>query len=377
MNNAVDLGVMASPPTITVGTTRADGTLTNLYTAAGDANLANFTHLGGVPLNYTNVYWRYPVVTRASGGNVATTQDANDWAVEFYTDSPSVEMLVLNTTDTTGWMVEVDGRPVAATAQAYAATSGGSYILLAFGSAATRKIRYESRVAGGFGRAYVKPTASIWPTGQQPEAIRAAVVGDSLVVGTGATIVNGGWAYRLGKILGWTDVRAVSLGGTGFANPGSVSSTFGDTARVADLVTANPDILLTMASSNDDGRAGLQAAALAAFQAYRSALPKVPIVAIGAPGTSTGPSASRLTNEAAVKAAFDAWGDPNSWWIPNSNDPVASWFTGTGKSGTLSGTGDSDVYTGTDGTHPVQIGHDYLARRVARAMRASVLGNVA
>jgi hypothetical protein len=133
-------------------------------------------------------------------------------------------------------------------------------------------------------------------------------------------------------------------------------------------------VLLIVGSGNDDSFAAstLQADALATFQAYRAALPTVLVIVLGVDAGSTGPSAGRLATEAAVKAAFTAWADPNSYFIPVSNDPAGSWFSGTGYVGATTGTGNRDRY-GQDGAHPNDAGHLFRGRRIADAIRSLVL----
>lgn len=180
----------------------------------------------------------------------------------------------------------------------------------------------------------------------------------------------------MGKMLGWTDVREVAVGGTGFINPSTYASTFGDATRVADIVEANPDVIVVSATPNDNSytASAITAAALAAFQAYRTAMPKALIIVGGIFPGSTGPGSTALANENAVKAAFDQWADGNSWFIPVATDPTGSWIFGTGKVGAANNSGNSDLYVNSaDTVHPSQDGHDYFARRWAAAIRRKVL----
>ena len=272
-----------------------------------------------------------------------------------------------------------------ATTLTLSATPGGTTLALttngtstSISKAATRRFRIEGDQATGMRGVHIPPSYTVWAP-QDQNAITACVVGDSNVAQTGATCPNGGYAISMGKMLGWSDVREIAFGGTGWVNQGSVSSTFGDATRVADVVAAAPDILVLGASTNDNASsaATITAAALAGFQAYRTALPNVPIIVMGVQPGSGGPAAATLTNEAAVKAAFVAWGDANAWFIDVSNDPQGSWIAGTGRVGATSGTGNSNIYiNNADTIHMTQAGNDYFAARGAAAIRTSVLPNI-
>jgi hypothetical protein len=377
--NGVELGLMAAPPTITTGTSNLDGTLTKSYLTASGGT-PSFRVTGGTATQCAGVFSAFlsaPVVTMPSGsggntaGNGATS--TYQWSAEFWTDAPKVMLHNLCSSNT--YMVEVDDQPVSGTGLAFPASSGSGYTLLDFtsvGGSAIRKIRVELATAAGFAGVYVGPTYTIWPPSDGGSEIRVAVVAGSIDVGTGSTLANGARPKLLGKLLGWTDVRPVAHGGTGFV-AASTTNVFGDALRVADTVAANPNLVIISASQNDDASvASLAAAALAAFQAYRTALPAVPIVVTGVVAGSSGPSATRLSNEAAVKSAFDTWADSRSIWIPMCSDTTGSWETGTGTTGAPTGTGNRDRY-GFDTAHPNQLGHVYLAQRAANAFRQRVL----
>lgn len=380
--NGVELGAMASPPTITTGTSTAlDASLTRAFRvglANGD-NGAKYRITGGTKQLGLGAYPAFalaPVLTMpgGSGGNLPgdATRQQLSWSVEFLTDAPDVMPRFLGSSLT--YMVEVDDQPVSATGLAYAGTSGTVFTKLAFGSSKTRKIRIEMQKGSGFDGVYVAPAYNVWLPRNENE-VRVAVVGDSTGEGTGATLAAGAWPKALGKLLGWTDTRQLCFGGTGFDNPGSYT-TFGSPQRIADVVATNPDLIVIAASQNDDSRPGLQASALATMQAYRAALPNVPIVVMGVDPASSGPSATRLANEATVKAAFDAWGDRNSWWIPVAAAVDGPWQFGTATSvAGANGTGNRDRYA-FDAAHTLDLGQINYALRANAAFRALVLPNL-
>ncbi len=367
--SSLDLGVMSSPPTVATSATDLDATLTRTYGATTTPTA--FTTSGGIPTVFSTTRWVFPVCTAGAGsGNLGGTANANGYAIDFMADADKVEILLLVGTSPKGVMIEVDGQMIQSTPLAWVGAST-MYILLTFASRAVRHIRVEMDSYGGFRGVNVPPTGSIWPVAF-PGRIKASVVGDSLGAQTGYSRPNGGFAYSLGKLLGWADVRSASWGGSGYVATGAAASTFGSAVRVADVVAANPDLIVIPGSGNDNGLSGVPAAALAAWVAYRAALPTVPIIVGGLfPGVG-GPSAATLATENALKATFDTWADPHSYWVPISTDPGGAWFAGTGRVSATNGSGNTDLYVGSDGIHPSQAGHDFYARQWARAITAII-----
>jgi len=367
--NSLEQPVMASPPTITTGTSTLDASLSKtVYFTVSAADAAKFKFRGGNPTVSASIYYRFPVVTLPSGtGNSDATHNANQWAVEFYTDAPKIQIFALNSTSTNGLAFEVDGQAVSASPTAFPATSGGSYFLLDFssvGGRATRRIRVEGDMASGMRGVTCNPIDSVWAP-SDIDGIKAAVVGDSVTAGTGASMPNGDWAISLGKILGWTDVRQVALGGTGWINQGGFASTFADASRIADVVSFNPDVLVLTGSSNDiaSSPAAITAAVLAGLRAYRAALPSVTIILGGIwPGVNAA-SATYIAAEGAIASAFTAFADSNSYYVPIIQNTSGSWITGTGRVGTTNASGNSDIMVIADQIHPSQAGHNYFARR--------------
>jgi len=365
--------VMASPPTIATGLAALDATLTRVYTVTGNPDA--FTTYGGVPTIVSTNFWVFPVVTTSTGnGNVGGGKTANGFAVEFVTDADKVEVRMLKGTSSRGLMIEVDGQRIQAAPIAYPVEAGSTlYVLLTFPDSRPRRIRAEGAEYGGLRAVAVHPTRLIWPAAaSNADKLTMAVVGDSLTAQIGATLPNGGWAATAGKLLGIRDVWMVAHPGTGFTTAGaSDGTTYGDARRIADVVASNPDLVILNATGNDPSGT-VRAPALAAMQAYRAALPGVPIIVGGIWPGSGGPSAERVAVEAEVKAAFDLWADPLSWWVAAA--APASWITGTGKSTAPVGDGNADVYVGSDGVHPTQAGHDYYGLRWAGAIRSIING---
>lgn len=377
-DNSLTLGVMSSPPTITTsGGANPDGALSRAYTVSNNPGAFRFT--GGTPTPaFGGAWYAMPVVSMpsGSGGNAAGVPESNAYgfAVEFVSDAPRLLIWMVNTNITK--QLEVDGQIVSASSFAMPGGGGDGWILIDFsGVSKVRRFRLEASTGDAFGGVYVAPTRTVWaPT--SATNVRVVSIGDSVCSNTGAIMPNGGWQTVAGKLLGWTDVRQIAFGGTGFSNAGSYN-TFGDPKRVTDAVNARPDLLMIHASGNDNAQSGVQTAALSTFRAYRAALPTVPIVVTGV-DTFAGSAANiavQQATEGAVKAAFTQWADPLSYFIPVWTDPTGSWHTGTGYVGATAGDGNADIYS-VDGAHPNDAGHAYLGRRLANALRSLVLPQV-
>lgn len=342
------------------------------------STLATSTNYGGTC--YTLIDFSVGTVTTTVATGTFTTSAAHGFQVG--------DVVYLGTmTTTTGVSANtpyfVLTTPTA-TSFTLSATQGGSALTLTggdgsstrVGKATPRKFRYETN-DGAFYALNLRGFSSLYPP--REDTVTVCTVGDSIDALTGATQPIGGWQGYAARLLGWADVRAVSFGGTGFTTAAAHGNKFGDAQRIADVVTHNPDLLVITISQNDTGNAALQAAALAAFQAYRTALPLVPIVVVGVDASSTGlstPSVSRLATDTFGKAAFDQWADGNSYFIPNSSDPAGAWFTGTGYASARSGSGNRDMY-GYDAAHPNDAGHRYIGSRFAASFRKLVLPTLA
>lgn len=343
------------------------------------------TPAGGTP-NYVLIDNTVGSATITASGGIFTTPTAHGLAV-----GDQVELGTITTTtgvsaNTAYWVLTTPS----ATTFTLTTTPGGSALSLTGDGSTTsvavakaRLYRVELNQASAFEGILIGSLYSVWAP-KSGTNIRVVTVGDSIDASTGTLMPNGSWQKVAGKLLGWTDVRQCSLGGHGAINPGTTpvepsgpGRTFGSAAWVADVAAHNPELLIITVSQNDDlnSSAAITAAYLATFQAYRAALPDVPIIVTGADAASSGPSATRIATDTAGKAAFTAWADPNSWFIENVNDPSGSWFTGTGRTSAKTGNGNRDRY-GADGAHPNTAGHVVLGQRWAQEFRNSVLPNI-
>ena len=164
------------------------------------------------------------------------------------------------------------------------------------------------------------------------------------------------------------------------------TDSFNGTIRLAfdfSKLPRTPDFIGNALGMNDDGNTpDYQATVQATFALERKLAPQALIVAFGVPSTpnncnnSGSPnyiSSCAQNNENVIASAVAAMNDPLIIYIPNSNAPVGgpggSIFWGTGYQGHTNGTGNSDLYTWTDGTHPNDAGHLFYAQRFAELLR--------
>ena len=119
----------------------------------------------------------------------------------------------------------------------------------------------------------------------------------------------------------------------------------------------------------------ITANALAAWQLARQQYPNAFILVFGPWCGSGGPAANTLTTDNTLQSTFTSWADTKSAYASIAQDAAGAWISGTGKWGALTGTGNSDFYTGADGTHPSAPGKEYLIRRIVEVSDAVLTDN--
>ena len=229
----------------------------------------------------------------------------------------------------------------------------------------------SARIAG----VYVDNNSTVWAPDKQ-DKVTAILISDSVIDGAGyGPFVNGNFvAHRLRGMLGWKNIWDFSLGGTGYTNAGSYAI-FG--SRVPEAANQNPDIWLLEGSTNDTGASGatIQAAVIAMLTSIR-AVSAAPIVVFGCWSYQT----SALTVEQAVQTAVTTFADANTFFVPIYQDADRPWITGSWNNApfpnglTLATANNSAQLLGSNGSqvHPVDIGTEYFARRLANALKSQV-----
>lgn len=374
------LPAMSSPPTMTYTAGSGDATLTNKFYLSRGLLDTTMLLAGGTPSRKNADHWSFGTTTLPATdvGNVWDTnhlphyggRNGYGWWVEFECDQAKCAIETLMG-PTGGVEIEVWNSTTKlwefAGMAAHPSTSGYGHLTLDFGSSAVRRIRAGSS-SGGAGLRGLATTAGgkIWkPLDYVGTRLRLVSIGDSVAASTGATRPTGSWQWGLARLLGLVDNWQIAIGSSGFINVGN-GSTFGDKWRLADLEQAvrapgAVPVFVQMMSGNDglNTAAAITAAALSTWRKYRQVLgPDVPMIIGGVWPGNTDPSANNLKVENAGKAAFDAWNDPASLWVPIATDPAGSWITAA------NGPGFS-----LDAAHPNQDGHDYLAGKWLNALR--------
>jgi lysophospholipase L1-like esterase len=178
----------------------------------------------------------------------------------------------------------------------------------------------------------------------------AVFLGDSYTSGwNGAGIGSRGWPEIVARDQGWTG-HNLAVAGTGFVNPGWTAQPVG--SRVAAAIRLRPDVVV-IAAGHNDSRWSVSETARAAdrvIDRLHEALPDAilvvvaPIWANGNPPSRCLDLRDRLRRKArSIDAIFiDPLGD--------------RWFAGS-----------DHRFIGSDGIHPTNAGHRYLARQVLAA----------
>lgn len=358
--------IMTSPPTVTIyaGNSTITGTtvpqinpVTQLPSClVGGAGWAH-------PTNGWNTasYWRTDRALDTNGLTVA------GYKIMVYCDAAKLEALFYVPTGAT-YRIKVDDEYIAATATTFGVSGATRWLGIDFGTAAVRRIVIETNaLIVGLTTAV---TGTLWAA--KPRGPRVIAFGDSYT--GGATGANGAayttWLSALADQLGWEDVYQNAVGSTGYvATIGGYSNTVAGQLAAAVAASVQPDVVIVTAGHNDAyADATVGAAAAAAHAAIRTAWPLATVVC-GGPWYVGGSAAvaSWASKEAAIFAAADA--DVN---VAQASGEGVPWFTGTGKVGSTTGSGNSDTYVYSDGVHPTQAGHDYAGVRFADELRKAL-----
>ncbi|MET0249067.1 MAG: SGNH/GDSL hydrolase family protein [Sphingobium sp.] len=387
---------LASGVTMSVSAT-PDAALTTIYNAGPSAAL--FATSGGRPTaaggaaNSQFLYFPVASVAPATNGNVGAVLTATPdyaawgWSAAFETDSDRVEIR-LSTCATCLFRVRVDGRYVGRTGTA--GVNYVAYVLVDFaGVRRPRTITVEASDTNALRGVAVRPTSNIWrPTGE-PDRIVAIATGDSYSEGQGASSPGlFAWPKILGRLMGWSDVRQVAVGGTGYLNWGGGLNRSRISAQIGRWLIVNNDLsredvaIVTVAAGyNDHGAVGgtiyppeeIATQALADWRAIRALLPRATIVVMGPHAGARGPDGRTQAIEAALQARFVQWRDANALFVPVVGaGGTTPWIFGTGRVGAPTGNGNADIAISSDGVHPSDAGHMIYARRAAAAIRAEL-----
>ena len=195
---------------------------------------------------------------------------------------------------------------------------------------------------------YVAPTASASRTPALPTKPRLLVFGDSYTEGFAAQPLTDGYAYLVGKKLGWrTEVNG--KGGTGFTFGGGDGASDYPTRLRAYIRSSKitPDVIVLEGSQNDFRDVnGVADAVVESVELLRRAYPDARIILFG-PAAPQPLQNDLAPIDAADQLAADRLG------IPYVSPYRDGWFTAA----------NSDRYAYKDGSHLNTVGHAYLAQR--------------
>lgn len=177
--------------------------------------------------------------------------------------------------------------------------------------------------------------------------LRLFVLGDSIAGGSDQG-GNGphGWpalvAVRLGLRL-----TLDGEGGTGYTTAGTQPGRRSYPQRVDAAVATAPDVVIVEGSRNDVDPRRSRTAAVATLRRLRANLPHARILVIGPLYSDPQPVASRPVDDAVAAAADEV---P----LPYVSAVRRAWFTGS-----------AHRFIGSDGVHPTDAGHAYLANLIS------------
>ena len=323
----------ASAPTVTFGTTTAmTGTpqLVPLMTDSSSYNLGSQpqslfsftrgvldpTNLGGLGATFANVTI-----------NNTPTYGIISAGIEFMHYGASLE-IQFGVSAGKFFQIKVDDQYVSLTANSLTTNSFYKLDFSSVGGAAARRITVFGNTAPRF--VSINPTDAIWPA--QVRGPRTIIIGDSFTAGSGASSATASnFAAWLSDFLGWDDIWASGVGGTGYlATNGGVANTFRQ--RLAhDVIPFNPDIVWIVGSVNDDGAdpTAMLAEATLLYQTIQAALPNTLIVVSPTAKKGVGTWANnKLQVKDAMKAAVAvaAASSNNILWA----DPIEQPFVNNG-----------------------------------------------
>lgn len=195
-----------------------------------------------------------------------------------------------------------------------------------------------------------------------PENPTVLVFGDSWTYGSAATDPTLGYAYVIGRSLGWNTI-VDGVRGSGYLKPGLDGGTFGE--RIAELDPAlHPDLVIVEGSINDRRLfpTGYRHAVTSAWDALAALYPEARIVILG-------PAPQVLPVEkptAAIDADLADLAATRGWWYIS---PIGEdWITPSNYASVI----DSSDF-GRD--HPSTEGHAYLAQRLAEDLHRLAEGS--
>jgi lysophospholipase L1-like esterase len=306
------------------------------------------------PLNSATNYVAF------GGGNWDLNDSGGYASITNFADNGSSQYLEWNETSTNVsfaikgnsqfWQLLVDGVPEATQHYSETATNGGVPFLYTY-TFPDRRVRHLEL----YGNCSFFGLAAGTNDGSGYDRIRTrskkcVVVGDSFLGGPGVTAKYFAWR--------WENVDTVvsAEGGTGYISyPGQGSTNY--LGRLIDITSVKPDFVVITGGINDPTN-GLQASALAYYQAIQLNVPAAKIVVFGPWWPRTPLDPSILFRDAEISNACQQAGVPfistlsPSPWIYGQQPNI----------------GNAAVFIMPDNTHPTESGSQFLGNSMADAI---------
>ncbi|HDR9003228.1 TPA: SGNH/GDSL hydrolase family protein [Burkholderia vietnamiensis] len=313
---------MATPPTVTNNTAAQ---LTGATWAAGSGTSSFSTPAPNGLFTYCKGAIRAPgggFGNTVSFGNVTTapapTYGATSVGVSFYHTGQNLELILAQNAGMY-FRVKVDGQYVSLTPQASAGDSSTHYYLHAFAARARRRIDIIGHNLQFVG---INTDANDTITPAEIRGPRTIFPGDSFTAASGASSGTvTGYVSAFADAMGWDDVWASGLGGTGYLNPGAPNVTFAQRIQ-HDVVQYQPEIVWVVGGLNDYNgytAAQIQAAAISLYQTILAGIPGVLLVV--SPNINGGVGKMSATVIAAIAALKAAAQSVGALWIDPTNLP--------------------------------------------------------
>lgn len=373
-NSPLDLAVMSTPPTVTVGAAAiTNGRAFNYVDADGYKRI----RIKGVPLGDSSLmcenvggYFR-GVNVGNSAGNFVNSGNAKHYLCEV-TFTGQIIQFIVNGLSAGLIRFRVNGQLVSASAT----TVGNSNVQLDFGATVYNKtIALEFEQSQTVKGVVVGPNDTIYTVDTPP--IPLVVVGDSYTQGVTSPVTFGAETY-CGCLRDASGLNVMALGipAAGYIKPGVVTLT--NTQWLARIIAvtnaANAPVILIPFGTNDYGldASAVQSAAASVGQALLNGT-SAKVVFMGPWAQNRNNDAGSLAIESAIQSAASSLDQNRVGFIPvcSGSNP---WVQGQGDNdtapnGTTIAYGNSAIVTGNDGVHPFPgRGSEYLARRTIDAL---------
>lgn len=336
-NNPHVIPVMTTPPTVAQASAiQLLNPKTIASLAPGGGFTSQFYPTGGIPFNTGSGFFGFAAFTTSNPpGNLGSNVGCLCFRVKVVIDAIAPVFAVGASVNALRFLV--NGQYVNTTGIVPATTP--SFIQLTFASRAKREIWIEGSTHTLVSIS-VQQGESIQPA---PFGLRGIFLGDSITVGTGATLNMDAFAAVMADALGLVDVHLSGLGGQGVQALES-SGTWNLQNRLTTSTNANAyiydappaDIYFLCMGTNDTtfSFASNVTAYVNVITQILAQYPSVPIVVIGCPANNSGPNEVSCTTDLAIAAAVTQLNLPQVIYISDASRGQYAIETGVGNTTT-------------------------------------------